>query len=153
MTMPPYLQLSDTVRDSLERGSPVVALETAVATHGLPRPENTEALTAMECEIRAAGAVPAICLVHDRCLRVGATIDQVAEVDRDPGKQKAGVRDLGAAIARGLPAGLTVSATLFAAHAAGIRVFATGGIGGVHRGADPASDVSADLHQLARVPV
>ena len=107
----------------------------------------------MEKKIHAVGAVPAICLVQRRRLVVGATLDQLAEVDQAPNKRKAGVRDLGEVIAQALPAGLTVSATLFAAHAVGIQVFATGGIGGVHHGAEVSGDVSSDLYQLARTPV
>jgi pseudouridine-5'-phosphate glycosidase len=126
----------------------MVALETAVATHGLPFPRNIDALLAMEEEVVVAGAVPAICLIEKGALWVGASVEQVEAAARDPAREKASVRDLGVALACAVTAGLTVSATLFAAELAGIRVFATGGIGGVHLG--DTGDVSADLHQLAR---
>lgn len=146
------LVLGDEVGEAGPLGAPVVALETAVATHGLPHPHHLRAIERMEAAIRAAGAVPAICLVRDGRLVVGATRMEVERVAADPAREKASVRDLGRVVAAGIPAGLTVSATLVAAARAGIQVFATGGIGGVHL---PASlgDVSADLLQLSRTPV
>lgn len=144
------LALGDEAREALAAGQPVVALETAVVSHGLPAPDNMQAMQRMVDRVRMAGAVPAICLVADGCLHVGADMALVGRLAADPGRLKVSVRDLGLAMCRGSAGGLTVSGTLRAAHLAGIRVFATGGIGGVHLGND--FDVSADLHQLARTP-
>ena len=151
-TLPPGMQLGAEVAEALLDGRPVVALESAVMTHGLPDPQNLDAAWSMTQAIRARGAVPALTLVDDGRLWVGADLDRAASVARNPSREKASVRDLAASIALGNPAGTTVSATLFAASAVGIRVFATGGIGGVHFPA-AAGDVSADLEQLARSPV
>jgi pseudouridine-5'-phosphate glycosidase len=107
----------------------------------------------MEAEIRATGAVPAACLIDAGVIWVGASLDAAAKAARDPTRLKASVRDLAAALVSGRPAGLTVSATLFVAQRAGISVFATGGIGGVHVGVETTGDISADLPQLGRSPV
>lgn len=129
-----------------------MALESAVITHGLPEPRNLEAAECMADAVRAHGAIPAICLVDESLLWIGADLQRATSVARNPTREKASVRDLGSALATGGAAGLTVSATLFAARLAGIRVFATGGIGGVHAPAG-SGDVSADLLQLSRSPV
>jgi pseudouridine-5'-phosphate glycosidase len=142
----------DEVVHALQRKRPIVALETAVVTHGLPDPENLRAVECMETTIRGLGAIPATCLVLAGQLIVGATREEIERVAADPTREKASVRDLGLTIASGVSAGLTVSATLFAAARAGIQVFATGGIGGVHV-PSTAGDVSADLLQLSRSPV
>ncbi len=147
------LFISDDVATALELNRPVVALETAVATHGLPAPRNIEAMAEMARVIRERGCTPAICLAMDGLLHVGASLEQVEVAARSAAREKASVRNLGSVLARGVPAGLTVSATLFAATSAGIRVFATGGIGGVHAGSADTGDVSSDLHQLTRGPV
>lgn len=147
------LRVSEEVRCALADRVPLVALESAVLTHGLTDPHHLRAARLMEEAIRAAGAVPALCLVQDGALWVGANYEQAEAVSCDPRREKASVRDLGLVLASGVPAGLTVSATLLAAHQAGIRVFATGGIGGVHRNATESGDISADLGQLARTPV
>ena len=149
--LPRGLRLGGAVAAALEADRPVVALETAVVTHGLPEPRNLEAAQELERTIRDAGATPATCLVRDGELWVGATFEQIEAVSRHESREKASVRDLGVALASGASAGLTVSATLFAAELAGIRVFATGGIGGVHYGSS--GDVSADLPQLSRSQV
>lgn len=149
----PHLHLGDSVREAQARGEAIVALESAVVTHGLPQPRNLQAAEEMAAAIRAGGATPALCLVHQGGLIVGATMAEASEVASDPHVQKASVRDLGRMIATGVNAGLTVSATLCAAHATGIRVFATGGIGGVHLGAENTGDISADLLELSRRPV
>ncbi|HLJ67876.1 MAG TPA: pseudouridine-5'-phosphate glycosidase [Chloroflexota bacterium] len=149
---PPLMAIGDEVRDALDRGGAVVALESAVLTHGLPEPYNVQALHAMDDAVRAAGAIPALCIVVDGCLHVGAGHGLAAGAAADPRRQKASVRDLGHALASGATAGLTVAATLFAAGHAGISVFATGGIGGVHRPA-ALGDISADIGQLAISPV
>jgi pseudouridine-5'-phosphate glycosidase len=153
MTGVAILTLGDEVRDALERKAAVVALESAVITHGLPEPRHLEAAEAMADAVRAAGATPALCLVHRGRLCAGASLEDAGAVAANPTREKASARDLGRVIATGADAGLTVSATLSAAHAAGIRVFATGGIGGVHLGAEETGDVSADLLELSRRPV
>ncbi len=147
-----YLRLSDEVREALSSGKPVVALESTVIAHGLPYPHNVEAALAMEAVIRAEDAVPATIALLDGWITVGLT---AAEIERlaHGDALKASRRDLGVALAKRLTAATTVAGTLACAALAGIRVFATGGIGGVHRGAPESFDVSADLHELARVPV
>jgi pseudouridine-5'-phosphate glycosidase len=149
----PYVQIGEAVRHALHAKQPIVVLETAVVTHGLPHPHNLEAAAGMAGAVEAAGAVPAICLVEGGRLCIGATLEQAERVARHPQRQKAAARDLGAALASGAPAGLTVSATLFAAGLIGAHVFATGGIGGAHVGAEETGDVSSDLVQLSRTPV
>ncbi len=146
------VQLGEEVAEALRLGRPVVALESAVITHGLPEPHNVDVVASMEHAVRAHGATPAVCLAHEGALWIGASPDRVATVARDPKREKASVRDLGMVLALRLSAGLTVAATLYAARLAGVRVFATGGIGGVHVPSS-AGDVSADLLQLARSPV
>ena len=146
-------RVHERVAGALDRGRPVVALETAVATHGLPAPHNVVAIEGMEEEIRSRNAEPAVCLVHGGTLHIGAERDLVKEVASAQHRKKASVRDLASSLWREETAGLTVSATLYAARLAGIRVFATGGIGGAHLGWRDTGDVSSDLPQLARTPV
>jgi pseudouridylate synthase len=148
-----HVQLGTDVAQALDTGRPIVALESAVLTHGLPHPAHLEALHRMDSAVRAGGATPALCLVAEGSLWIGADGAMAERVSDDPGRQKASVRDLGRVIALRTSAGLTVSATLHAATVAGISVFATGGIGGVHKGAATSGDVSADLLQLSRSPV
>lgn len=147
------LRVHERVAKAIRRGRPVVALETAVATHGLPTPHNVDAMVSMDTAIRRRGAEPAACVVQGGELHVGAPLDLVAEVAHDSRRVKASIRDLGLVLSANLPAGLTVSASLYAAQRAGITVFATGGIGGVHLGAERTGDVSADLLQLSVRPV
>lgn len=147
-----HIRVQDEVSEALAAGRPIVALETAVATHGLPEPWNLDVLDDMTQAIRNEGAVPALCFAHDGELHVGAPVTLIREVLKSHRAEKASVRDLGSVLARGAVAGLTVSASIFAAHVAGIRVFATGGLGGVHAGT-PATDISSDLFQLARTPI
>src|SRR5579872_6942266 len=144
--LPPGMVLGEEARAALNAGRPVVALESAVVTHGLPDPENLEAVRVMEGAVRREGAIPAVCLAHAGTLCVGADRSTIERVARDPVREKASVRDLGAVLSRGQSAGLTVSATIFAARAAGVEVFATGGIGGAHYPVE-SGDVSADLLQ------
>ena len=144
------LKIGSEAAAALESGVPVVALESTIFSHlGLPEPANRECFRRVQAAVRAAGAVPALCGVLDGSAVVGANF---AEAERlFSGSVKLGARDLGPAVAEGLDAGVTtVSATVALAEAAGIEVFATGGIGGVHRGADRSGDVSADLEALAR---
>jgi pseudouridine-5'-phosphate glycosidase len=147
--------MGDEVLDALRAGAPVVALETSVVAHGLPVPEGAEAARRCARAVRENGAVPAAVAVLAGELVIGASDDEVESLGR-PGKvAKAGARDLAALIAAGGDAGTTVSATCAAAALAGIRVLATGGIGGVHRRVpgDASWDVSADLAEMARSPV
>src|SRR5579859_511099 len=150
--VPAQVCLGDEVAAALRAGRPIVALESAVFTHGLPEPRNLEAVECMADAVRSRGAIPAICLVDESLLWIGADLDRAASVARNPSREKASVRDLGMLLAIGRAAGLTVSATVFAAGLAGIQVFATGGIGGVHAPVG-SGDVSADLLQLSRSPV
>jgi pseudouridine-5'-phosphate glycosidase len=131
----------------------VVALETTVVTHGLPGEEGLRIGEELMAEVRGAGAVPAVVGVREGRLCVGLTVPELAGLARARDTLKANLSNLAAALASGQPASTTVSATVFAAHAAGIAVCATGGIGGVHRGAAETGDVSSDLTALARFPV
>jgi pseudouridine-5'-phosphate glycosidase len=141
------------VRDALNRDQPVVALETALVTHGLPGELGIETALAMEDEIRIAGAVPATIGVIDGKVITGLSRDQLEFLARSASPLKASSRGLPYAIAKRQNAGLTVSATAWVASRSGIEFFATGGIGGVHYGASETGDISADLAEIARVPV
>jgi len=146
------VHLSETVRAALARGAPVLALESTIVAHGLPWPDNLDVGRALEAAARDAGAVPATIAVFDGVARIGLSDAQLERLARDAGRfAKAGAADLAVVIARGASAATTVSATCVLAAHAGIRVFATGGIGGVHRG--EALDVSSDLATLARTPI
>ncbi|MGO4727054.1 MULTISPECIES: pseudouridine-5'-phosphate glycosidase [unclassified Inquilinus] len=147
------LSIAPEVSAALAAGRPVVALESTIISHGMPYPQNLEMAQRVEGIIREEGAVPATIAVADGRIHVGldeallhrlATAKDVAKLSR---------RDLGGILASGGLGATTVAATMIAAHLAGIRVFATGGIGGVHRGAETSFDVSADLDELARTPV
>ena len=144
------IHVADEVREALAAGGAVVALETTLVAHGFPPGEGVEVGLESERQVRAAGAVPATVGVLDGEVRVGLTADELARFG--PEARKAGPRDLAAAAVQGAVGATTVGGTLAAAHAAGIRILATGGIGGVHRGFPDPPDVSADLAQLARAP-
>jgi pseudouridylate synthase len=149
-----YLLISDDVRDALRDGRAVVALESSLVAQGLPNPYNLEAAAAAEAAVRESGAVPATTAVDDGRLVVGADralIERLADAEREVAK--AGSRDLGPLLATRRLASTTVSATVRLAHLAGIAVVATGGIGGVHRGAAASFDVSSDIDELAATPV
>jgi pseudouridine-5'-phosphate glycosidase len=141
------------VADALRAGRPVVALESTLIAHGLPRPQNLRTARRAEEAVREEGAVPATVAVWRGRPTVGLSDEEVQELAENDGVHKASTRDLAAAVALGRTAATTVAATLRLAHLAGVRVFATGGIGGVHRGAGESWDVSADLAELARTPV
>lgn len=148
------LDLHPEVADALADGRPVVALESTIIAHGMPWPRNAETAAAVETEVRAHGAVPATVAVVDGRLKAGLTSDQIEALARGGATiPKASRRDLPVLVARGQTGATTVAATMIVAALAGIRVFATGGIGGVHRGAETSFDVSADLQELARTPV
>jgi len=157
------LAIGPEVEDALREGRPVVALESTLISHGLPYPQNLEVATASEAAVREAGAVPATVAIRDGRLLVGlgsADLEALAEAPAGT-VRKAARPSLALALGDGGWAATTVSATMIAAHAAGVRVFATGGIGGVHRGAlgvpgstgSPTLDVSSDLEELARTPL
>ncbi len=147
------LEYSDDVARALAVKAPVVALETTVVTHGLPHPNGVTTALSLEEIVRAAGATPATIGVIDGALRVGLTRIELEQLAKTPNVAKINLSNLAAAIASGQPGSTTVAATMFAAHASAIRVFATGGIGGVHRDATESGDISADLTALSRIPV
>jgi pseudouridine-5'-phosphate glycosidase len=149
----PYLRLGVTVAEALGADRPIVALESTVIAHGLPRPANVEVALAMEDAVRATGATPATVALLDGQIVVGMSADEIARIGAESGVWKASRRDLGAALARRATAATTVAGTLACAALAGVRVFATGGIGGVHRDAETTLDISADLPELARAPL
>jgi pseudouridine-5'-phosphate glycosidase len=141
---------SPEVADALADGRPVVALESTLLAHGLPRPDNRAAADRVEAAVRAGGAVPATIAVLDGVPHVGLTAAQLDRVCDDPGLAKLGVRDLPVAVALGRSGATTVSSTALLAAGAGVAVFATGGLGGVHRQSADTFDESADLVALAR---
>lgn len=149
--LPPFFHISKEVSHALGWGIPVVALESTLITHGLPHPENLDAAHAMEAEIRQAGAVPATIAVLEGKIRVGLAAEDLDRLVSEPDLHKISTRDIGRVVANRGSGGTTVAGTMQVAHMAGIRVFATGGIGGVHRG--DSGDVSADLPQLANTPM
>ncbi|MGR3486275.1 MAG: pseudouridine-5'-phosphate glycosidase [Paracoccaceae bacterium] len=151
--MTPPLDLAAEVADALRDGRPVVALESTIVTHGMPWPDNVATARQVEAAVRDAGAVPATIAVIDGRLRVGlddAALDALGQAE---GVAKLSRADLAVCLATGGTGSTTVAATMIAARLAGIAVFATGGIGGVHRGAEATWDVSADLTELSRTPV
>lgn len=153
MTAP--LTLSPEVAAALAEGRPVVALESTIITHGMPPPRNLEMARNVEGAVREAGAVPATIAVMGGRIHVGLDDANLSALARTPSAEvmKLSRADLAVCLATGRTGATTVAATMICAHLAGIRVFATGGIGGVHRGAETSFDVSADLHELARTPV
>jgi pseudouridine-5'-phosphate glycosidase len=148
----PYV-CADEIADAIASGRPVVALETTVITHGFPHPDGLAAGLVVENEIRQGGATPATVGILRGAVRVGLTNAELNELATTPDVVKVNLSNLAATVAAGRPGSTTVAATMFAAHANGIRVFATGGIGGVHRDAGISGDVSADLTALSRVPI
>ena len=148
------VELSREVAAALDAGAPVVALESTIVAHGMPWPQNVETAIGVEDAIRAAGAVPATVAVIDGRPKAGLTHDELTLLGRGGAAvAKVSRRDLPIVVARGATGATTVAATMIVAALAGIRVFATGGIGGVHRGAETSFDISADLQELARTPV
>lgn len=151
MTLP--LTLSPEVAKARANGSPIVALESTIITHGMPFPQNVETARRVEAEVRAQGAVPATIAIIDRQIHIGLTDTQLDALGQAQGVAKLSRADLAACLATGGTGATTVAATMICAHLAGIGVFATGGIGGVHRGAETSFDISADLRELAETPV
>ncbi len=144
---------SEAVAHALATRAPVVALETTLVTHGLPHPDGIAAALALEEEVRQSCATPATIGVLRGTIRIGITREELDELATTPGVCKTNLSNLAAVVASGGLGSTTVAATMHAAHMNGIRVLATGGIGGVHRGAADSGDVSADLTALGRVPV
>ena len=150
----PYLDIREDVKEALENGKPVVALESTIISHGMPYPQNVETALKVEQTVRENGAVPATIAIIGGRLKAGLTPEEI-EYFGKKGTQitKASRRDLAVLCARGEDGATTVTTTMMIAHMAGIRIFATGGIGGVHRGAEVTMDISADLEELANTPV
>jgi len=148
-----HFEVSNFVSAALKARRPVVALETTLVTHGLPHPQGVEAATALENTVLAHGAVPATIGVMEGGVHVGLTLDQLHRLAAAGDTAKLNLSNFAATLASGGPGSTTVAATLFVAARAGIEVFATGGIGGVHRDSEETGDVSADLYALARYPV
>ena len=149
-----YLDIAPEVRQALDEGKPVVALESTIISHGMPYPQNVETALKVEEIIRENGAVPATIAIIGGRLRAGLSpeeIDYLGKKGRDVAK--ASRRDLAVICSRGMDGATTVTTTMIIAHMAGIEVFATGGLGGVHRGAETTMDISADLEELAMTPV
>jgi pseudouridine-5'-phosphate glycosidase len=157
--LPKFIQVSEDVTKALSLGHPIVALESTVITHGLPYPENKKLAEDMEAEVRRQSVTPATVAVVDGIIKIGVQSIELERLARGEDVHKISSRDLGPAIAHHWTGGTTVAGTIVAAHAAGIRVFATGGIGGVHRNvgnthsARVSNDISADLPRLAQTPM
>ena len=152
--MKEYLELSPAVKAAMMAGEPVVALESTIISHGMPYPQNVETALRVEEAIRETGAVPATIAIIQGKLKAGLTADEIEYLgQKGPSVTKASRRDLPVLVARCADGATTVATTMIIAHLAGIRVFATGGIGGVHRGAETTMDISADLEELGRTPV
>lgn len=147
------LTLSPEVAEARANGAAIVALESTIITHGMPFPQNVETARRVEAEIRRQGAVPATIAIMDRRIHIGLTDAQLDALGQAKSVAKLSRADLAACLASGGTGATTVAATMICAHLAGIRVFATGGIGGVHRGAEASFDISADLRELAETPV
>ncbi len=152
-TARPYVDVLASVADALDEGRPVVALESTIITHGMPYPQNSAMAANVEKIILDEGAVPATIAIIGGRIKIGLSDGERESLAMSSGAMKVSRADLAFAVAQGRTAGTTVAATMICAHMAGIRVFATGGIGGVHRGAEESFDISADLDELARTPV
>jgi pseudouridine-5'-phosphate glycosidase len=151
VTLP--LSFSPEVAEARANGRPIVALESTIITHGMPFPQNVETARLVEAKVRSQGAVPATIAVIDRQIHIGLTPDRLDALGQAQGVAKLSRADLAACLATGGTGATTVAATMICAKLAGIEVFATGGIGGVHRGAETSFDISADLRELAETPV
>ena len=154
MSAKAFLSISHEVKSALAAGKPVVALESTIITHGMPYPQNLEMARNVEAVVRAHGAVPATIAIMDGRFAVGVSGDDLERLALEGGKAaKASRRDVASILVKGEMAGTTVATTMQIAALAGISIFATGGIGGVHRGAEATFDISADLEELSRTPV
>ena len=149
-----YLDISPEVQQALADGKPVVALESTIISHGMPYPKNVETAMLVEKTIRENGAVPATIAIIGGRLKAGLSPEEIEYLGKSGRKvAKVSRRDLAAIVASGADGATTVTTTMIIAHMAGIKVFATGGIGGVHRGAETTMDIPADLEELANTPV
>ena len=154
MALNKYLDIAPEVRKALEEGRPVVALESTIISHGMPYPQNVETALNVEKIIRDNGAVPATIAVIKGRLKAGLSPEEIDYLGKTgTAVAKASRRDLPVLVAEGRDGATTVTTTMIIAHMAGIRIFATGGIGGVHRGAETTMDISADLEELSQTPV
>ena len=154
MNMNKYLDIKPEVAEALAAGKPVVALESTIISHGMPYPQNVETALAVEQIIRDNGAVPATIAIIGGRLKAGLTAEEIEYFGKKgQAIHKASRRDLAVLCARGEDGATTVTTTMIIAHMAGIKIFATGGIGGVHRGAETTMDISADLEELGQTPV
>jgi pseudouridine-5'-phosphate glycosidase len=151
--MKKYIRINREVREAVEKGKPVVALESTIISHGMPYPENISTAIEIEKIIRDYGVVPATIGIIDGEIIVGLNNEEIEFLGKEKNIQKASRRDLPVIISKKMHAATTVAATMICADLAGIRIFATGGIGGVHRGAEKTFDVSADLTELATTNV
>lgn len=151
--MTPDIRFSPEVAEARSTGAPLVALESTIITHGMPYPQNVETARAVEADVRAGGAVPATIAVLEGRLHVGLSDGELDALGQAKGVAKLSRADIAACLAQGGTGATTVAATMIGARLGGIEVFATGGIGGVHRGAEQSFDVSADLQELAQTPV
>ncbi len=148
-----HIVVSDEVQSALHEQRPVVALESTVIAHGLPYPDNVTVAQAMEATIRREGAIPATVGIHDGKIIIGLTQNEIIQLGTAPTVQKVSRRDLAVTLATRQLGATTVSGTMLCASMVGIRFFATGGIGGVHRGAETSMDISADLIELSHTPI
>ena len=154
MDLKKYLSVSPEVQEAIAAGKPVVALESTIISHGMPYPQNVETALNVEKIIREAGAIPATIAIIKGKITVGLSPDEIEYLGKKGLKViKASRRDLPVLLARGEDGATTVTTTMIGAALAGVKVFATGGIGGVHRGAETTMDISADLEELAQTPV
>ena len=154
MSLNKYLDVSPEVAEAVAAGKPVVALESTIISHGMPYPQNVETALKVESIIRENGAVPATIAILGGRLKAGLTPEEIEYLGKKGHEvTKASRRDLAVLVSKGADGATTVTTTMIIAHMAGIRIFATGGIGGVHRGAETTMDISADLEELAQTPV
>ena len=151
--MTPRIHLHPEVAQQLQLGGPVVALESTIIAHGMPYPQNVQTAREVEAIVRENGAVPATIAILDGKIQVGLDQRQLESLGNTPGVWKVSLRDLPFVVSEKLNGATTVAATMHIAHLAGIRVFVTGGIGGVHRGAETSMDISADLTEMGRTSV
>ncbi len=152
-TLKKYMDIAPEIEEAVKAGKPVVALESTILSHGMPYPENLDFAAKVEEVIRAQGAVPATMAIIDGRLKAGLTPAELERMCRADGVLKVSRRDLPIVVANKLTGATTVATTMILANLAGIRIFATGGIGGVHRGGEDSMDISADLQELAHTPV
>ena len=148
-----YLSITDEIQEALETGKPIVALESTILSHGMPFPENVEFAHKVEVVVREAGAIPATTAIIGGKLKIGLTSDELDLMCKAENVGKVSRRDVATYLATNQTGATTVATTMLIASLAGIKVFATGGIGGVHRGATETMDISADLQELAHTPV